>query len=98
MVRVVRSSNGPFLHVSVQLQHAPVFRASLNRPNIFYKVNYSSSSTNDMDSLFKAVQKAITGRDAGSAIIYCLKRENATDLSSFLEKKGEWVSKRTSVF
>ena len=67
---------------NLQIQDANVFKASFNRPNLFYEVR---PKTNDVD---KELIKFIKEREGESGIIYTLSRKSVERLVQTLQVNG----------
>ena len=64
---------------NLKIQNAKVFKASFNRPNLFYEVK---PKTNKIDlDIIKFIKK----NDGKSGIIYCLSRKRVEELSKVLQ-------------
>ncbi len=67
---------------NLHIQGANVFRASFNRPNLFYEVRHK---TKDVD---KDLIKFIKQREGNSGIIYALSRKSVEQLAQTLQVNG----------
>ncbi|MBS1687386.1 MAG: ATP-dependent DNA helicase RecQ, partial [Bacteroidetes bacterium] len=65
--------------IQLQLKQAAVYKASLERPNIFYDIKYSENKNADTQQAIQANQ---------SAIIYCRSRRQTELLAKSLNDKG----------
>ncbi len=65
----------------LNLQNAPLFISSFNRPNIFYKVEPKRSS-------YARLLEYLESRREESGIIYCLSRNSAESLAADLRDEG----------
>lgn len=63
------------------MQKAEVFKASFNRPNLFYEVRPKVNTD-------KQIIKFINQRKGNSGIIYCLSRKKVEELSQLLQING----------
>lgn len=66
---------------TLRMQEAEVFKASFNRPNLFYEVRPKV----DID---KQIIKFINKRKGKSGIIYCLSRKKVEEMSQLLQLNG----------
>jgi ATP-dependent DNA helicase RecQ len=64
------------------INDAKLFKASFNRPNLFYEVR---AKTKDVE---KDIVFFIKKREGKSGIIYCLSRKSVNELSEFLQVNG----------
>ena len=67
---------------NLDIKDAQLFRASFNRPNLFYEVR---NKTNDIN---KQVISFLNKRKGKSGIIYCLSRKGVNELTEFLNVNG----------
>ena len=64
------------------ITNASEFKASFNRPNLFYEVRQKT------DNINKEIISFIKKRDKQSGIIYCLSRKGVNELNEFLVVNG----------
>ncbi len=64
------------------INDAILFKASFNRPNLFYEVRHKDNEIN------KHLFSFISQRKAKSGIVYCLSRKSVNELSEFLQVNG----------
>ena len=62
---------------SLGIDNAHVFKSSFNRPNLYYEVRPKQNATKDIINILK-------NNPGKSAIIYCLSRKKAEELSEVL--------------
>ncbi|MDT8347050.1 MAG: ATP-dependent DNA helicase RecQ, partial [Flavobacteriaceae bacterium] len=67
---------------NLNIPEAKVFKASFNRPNLYYEVRQKGK---DID---KQIIKFIKQNDGKSGIIYCLSRKKVEELSQLLQVNG----------
>ena len=67
---------------NLDIKDAQLFRASFNRPNLFYEIR---NKTNDIN---KQIISFLTKRKGKSGIIYCLSRKGVNELTEFLNVNG----------
>ena len=67
---------------NLDIKDAQLFRASFNRPNLFYEIR---NKTNDIN---KQIISFLSKRKAKSGIIYCLSRKGVNELTEFLNVNG----------
>ena len=61
------------------IDNATLFKASFNRPNLFYEVRHKNNEIN------RDIISFINQRKGKSGIIYCLSRKSVNELSEFLQ-------------
>lgn len=64
------------------MKDANVFKASFNRPNLFYEVRPKTSTVNS------DIIRFIKGHDGKSGIIYCLSRKMVEEIAQLLQVNG----------
>ena len=64
------------------IEDATLFKASFNRPNLFYEIR------NKTKDIYKDIIFFIKKREGKSGIIYCLSRKGVNELSEFLNVNG----------
>ncbi|MBT6448386.1 MAG: ATP-dependent DNA helicase RecQ, partial [Flavobacteriaceae bacterium] len=64
------------------IDNATLFKASFNRPNLFYEVRHKNNEIN------RDIISFINQRKGKSGIIYCLSRKSVNELSEFLQVNG----------
>ncbi|KAI8783389.1 ATP-dependent DNA helicase Q1 [Biomphalaria glabrata] len=70
----------------LNIPRALLFRASFNRPNLFYEVLEKPDTPQDtMDKIFHLIEQRFKGQ---SGIIYCFNRKESEEVSSSLESRG----------
>lgn len=63
-----------------------LFKASFNRPNLFYEIKQKSSEYKEaMDNIQQLIQRRFTNQ---SGIIYCLSRKESQDVTMDLQQRG----------
>ena len=67
---------------NLDIKDAQLFRASFNRPNLFYEIR---NKTNDIN---KQIISFLSKRKGKSGIIYCLSRKGVNELTEFLNVNG----------
>ncbi len=66
---------------NLDMTDADVFKASFNRPNLYYEVRPKKN-------IYKEIVKFITPRKGKSGIIYCLSRKKVEELAKTLQVNG----------
>nr|XP_022332782.1 ATP-dependent DNA helicase Q1-like [Crassostrea virginica] len=70
----------------LNIPNCVLFKASFNRPNLFYEVKTKSSEHIEaMDNIQKLIQKRFNNQ---SGIIYCLSRKESQDVTADLQQRG----------
>lgn len=69
----------------LDLEGAPVYISSFDRPNIRYSVSKKGTKTDNREKLLNFIESEHPN-DAG--IVYCLSRKSTEEVSSFLKSKG----------
>lgn len=69
----------------LDLEGAPVYISSFDRPNIRYSVSKKGTKTENREKLLNFIESEHPN-DAG--IVYCLSRKSTEEVSSFLKSKG----------
>ncbi|OWF37321.1 ATP-dependent DNA helicase Q1-like isoform X2 [Mizuhopecten yessoensis] len=70
----------------LSIPHCLVFKASFNRPNLYYEIRPKPSGSKDaMDEIQKLIKKKFDGM---SGIIYCFSRKEAGDVAIALQERG----------
>ena len=67
---------------NLDIKDAQLFRASFNRPNLFYEVRNKTTDIN------KQIISFLNNRKGKSGIIYCLSRKGVNELTEFLNVNG----------
>ena len=67
---------------NLDIKDAQLFRASFNRPNLFYEVRNKTTDIN------KQIISFLNKRKGKSGIIYCLSRKGVNELTEFLNVNG----------
>ncbi|CAG5119489.1 unnamed protein product [Candidula unifasciata] len=63
-----------------------LFKASFNRPNLYYEVYEKPSTQKDfMDELYRLISRRFSGQ---SGIIYCFSRKDSEEVTSDLQSRG----------
>ncbi|XP_033751824.1 ATP-dependent DNA helicase Q1-like [Pecten maximus] len=70
----------------LSIPHCLVFKASFNRPNLYYEIRPKPSASKDaMDEIQKLIKKKFDGM---SGIIYCFSRKESEDVARALQERG----------
>uniref|UniRef100_A0A2C9JYD4 ATP-dependent DNA helicase n=1 Tax=Biomphalaria glabrata TaxID=6526 RepID=A0A2C9JYD4_BIOGL len=70
----------------LNIPRALLFRASFNRPNLFYEVQEKPATQKDtMDKIFHLINKRFRGQ---SGIIYCFSRKDSEEVATDLKSRG----------
>ncbi|XP_060080844.1 ATP-dependent DNA helicase Q1-like isoform X2 [Ylistrum balloti] len=70
----------------LSIPHCLVFKASFNRPNLYYEIRPKPSGSKDaLDEIQKLIKKKFDGM---SGIIYCFSRKESEDVAIGLRERG----------